>query len=118
MDWPLSADALDINLIKESSFASIFDAATLEALKPAFVTDFERLSVDICLDENTVIEMALDLGEVRTDESSQPICELELELKSGSEQLLLEFSQKLKADHQLTPGNQSKAKRGYALLNS
>lgn len=118
LEWPLSKEALDINLIKESSFATIFDAPTLDALKPAFVTDFQRLSVDIHLEEGTVIEMALDQGDVRTDGTSQPICELELELKSGDEQQLLEFSKKLKADHQLTPGNQSKAKRGYALLNN
>lgn len=117
LEWTLDQNAMNLDHIRNSDFANIFSETILASIKPVFVTDFQRLSVDIHLDDETVVEMALDQGHVKSDNASEPICELELELKSGNEAALLAFSNQLKTRHGLKPGDLSKAKRGYALLN-
>src|SRR5690606_27645162 len=65
----------------------------------------------------TVIEAALDLGEVKAGKLREEICELELELRQGEPAALLELAAELAASLPLTPSDISKAERGYRLLN-
>lgn len=110
-------------------FAALVDdaalATTLSALAtrlvPVFATDFERLSWHINVPDGAV-EVALDRGAILARrygrEASTPICELELELKSGNERALQTLAAQLQALVDLTPANESKAARGYALFHS
>ncbi|HZW24821.1 MAG TPA: CHAD domain-containing protein [Gallionella sp.] len=60
-------------------------------LRPVFVTDFTRTTR--LLDwHGSRIEVCLDHGEIRTEQHSLPICELELELKSGESRSLFELA--------------------------
>ncbi|MDP2144360.1 MAG: CHAD domain-containing protein [Gallionella sp.] len=60
-------------------------------LRPVFVTDFMRTTR--LLDwQGARIEVCLDHGEIRTEQRSLPICELELELKSGDTSSLFELA--------------------------
>jgi triphosphatase len=64
------------------------------------------------------IELAIDQGEIiagKNGKTREAICELELELKSGSVDDLFELALELVSRHPLTLSNRSKAERGDAL---
>ncbi|WP_016832524.1 CYTH domain-containing protein [Herbaspirillum lusitanum] len=87
-------------------------AAQLEAV---FATSFRRTAWQLRLPQGTEVELALDQGVVEADGRTLPICEIELELKSGQTDELLAFSQALRQAIALAPSNVSKAQRGFAL---
>ncbi|MGD9108270.1 MAG: CYTH domain-containing protein [Gammaproteobacteria bacterium] len=88
----------------------------INQLKPIFTTNFERKIWLIKLEDKTIIELALDQGQIKADDKTLPICEIELELKQGELESMLQFAQKLQQDIKLTPEKVSKAERGYELL--
>jgi inorganic triphosphatase YgiF len=62
------------------------------------------------------IELALDQGEVSGGDQKRPICEVELELKSGSPATLFSLARELSAAAPLYLAFDSKAARGQALV--
>lgn len=87
----------------------------MQQLQPVFTTDFERTTWMLQLPQQTVVELALDQGVVSAGQARAEISEIELELKSGQLQVLLDFAQTLKQLLSLQPSNISKAQRGFAL---
>jgi inorganic triphosphatase YgiF len=65
---------------------------------------------------DAVIELALDQGEVSGGEQKSPICEVELELKSGPPSALFALARELSAAAPLYLTFDSKAARGHALV--
>lgn len=103
----------DLTRIDEPVLLEIF-AGIRDKLQPAFVTEFSRVSrvVDF---EGATIEFCLDRGEVVANERTLPICEVELELQSGSPAKLFALALALMETISLRIENISKAERGYAL---
>lgn len=64
-----------------------------------------------------MIEAALDLGKVIVGKQHEEICELELELREGPAEALLELAAELAASLPMMPCDISKAERGYRLLD-
>jgi inorganic triphosphatase YgiF len=62
------------------------------------------------------IELALDRGRITGNEADEAICELELELKSGTPDALHAYAASLAARHELRLLPQSKSGRGYLLV--
>jgi inorganic triphosphatase YgiF len=87
----------------------------LEQIEALFVTDFMRTTWLIAID-GSEIEVALDQGDVKTPTASRPLSEVELELKSGSAEKLFSVALTLQEALPLLVENQSKAARGYALV--
>lgn len=88
------------------------------ALRPIFITEFTRSRRILEFPSGEVVEFALDRGEVRTDDDRLPICEMELELKSGGDPArLFEFALGLQEAIPLKLENVSKAERGYRLVS-
>jgi len=87
-------------------------------LRPLFVTDVTRLAVEIEPSPATRIEAAIDDGEIRTLGATrvEPICEVELELKSGNVGALYDLALQLLKVAPLRPETRSKAERGYRLM--
>lgn len=85
-----------------------------DSLKCLFNTDFHRQCWHVSWN-NSLIEVALDVGSIYVDEFNEPICELELELISGTSESLITLAEYLLAKVPLRFGQSSKAKRGYAL---
>lgn len=124
-EWegPTTPGALD--------FAALVDAAALAAqlmawrtdLQPLFRTDFERQRW-VITHADASIEVALDQGEVSVPGTAlrAPILELELELLSGSDTVLLLVAEVLRQSPAgpllLAPSDTSKAQRGMALWRS
>lgn len=87
----------------------------LHGLRPQFSTDFDRHQWQLEQD-GSAIELVLDQGWVVAGQHKQAICELELELKSGSVAALWRLAEQLACQLVLMPFDLSKAQRGQALL--
>jgi len=72
-----------------------------------------RLRVDT---GKSIIELAIDTGDIITSNGSQPICELEIELFSGDKEDVISIGKALAERYGLTPLNQSKYARGLKLI--
>jgi triphosphatase len=87
-------------------------------LLPVFRTDFERTLRSVRF-QGALIEVALDEGSVRAGRRSEPIREVELELREGSIAAIFELALDLIGHGRqalaLRPAVESKAMRGYRL---
>ncbi|MEY8246886.1 MAG: CYTH domain-containing protein [Bermanella sp.] len=92
-----------------------FDDAIKQAIKPLFKTDFQRHVWHVQV-ANSHVELVMDQGLICAHDHNSPICEIELELKSGDAADLFTLALQLAARYPLVPCDISKAERGYALL--
>jgi inorganic triphosphatase YgiF len=65
--------------------------------------------------DGTTIELILDVGEIVAGDRSEPVCEIELELKRGSRAALFSFAQEIGREITLRMGVMSKSERGQML---
>ena len=86
-----------------------------ESLLPLFSTVFRRYAMDVTMPDNSEINVAVDRGAIVCGEKSEPICEIELELKSGDVTSLLKLGDALSRRYPLILENQSKYGRGLLL---
>lgn len=84
-------------------------------LAAVFETRFSRTTWLVGGRGGAAIEVALDVGEVRAGRRSQPICEIELELKAGQPDALFALAQGWARRFGCTPLDVSKAERGVRL---
>lgn len=96
--WPLDADL----------------AATQAQLSCVFHTDFYRRAWHIQVD-GSLVEVALDTGEITANGKQEALCELEFELLSGDTQTLLKLASQVASVVPVRLGKASKAQRGYRL---
>ncbi len=85
-----------------------------EGLYPLCAARFTRQRKTLSLPEFTA-ELALDRGVLLGAGREMPLCELELELISGSEAALVEYAKNLATQHGLKPEPDSKFRRAMAL---
>ncbi|WP_321899646.1 CYTH domain-containing protein [Paraburkholderia heleia] len=121
-EMPVAGEALEIDrLLHECDEAGVSTALSDAAanLIPLFRTDFTRTLWTLEVD-GARVEAAIDQGEVTAEVNGEtrrtPICEIELELKSGDEAALHSLAAQLaQALPGLAPDDVSKAQRGYKL---
>ncbi|QUJ67869.1 inorganic triphosphatase [Photobacterium sp. GJ3] len=112
----LNGSQPDLSLHPADAWPEHFDIASISSqIAPLFSTDFERQQWLIAMPDGSQIELAFDQGEVRAGERSEPICEVELELKSGQTDALFTLARDLCDEGGMRLGNLSKAARGYRL---
>lgn len=100
----------------EAQNAKSLNISALQAqLQSLFSTNFTRTVWLITLANNTVVELVFDLGTIASNGESCAICEIELELVSGSADSLFNLAELLAQQLPMRPGIKSKAARGYAL---
>lgn len=117
-EWeaPVAHGIPDFSKLTDPALVRLFASADLrQRLHPIFVTEFRRTIWLLQTEAGDQIEMALDQGEIRAEQRSAPICEVELELKAGNPAALYELALALQQAAPLCPENASKAERGYAL---
>jgi len=124
-EMPIKGNALEIDAL----LAECDDEPSKQALQnardeliPLFTTNFSRTLWHVSID-GADIEAAIDQGEVLAEVNGEtrraPICEIELELKSGNADALHALSAELaKAISGLRPDDVSKAQRGYRLRDA
>src|SRR5574340_519398 len=91
--------------------------ALREQVGPVFETRFTRTAWLIKGKGGAQIEVALDVGAVASGERSQPICEIELELKAGQPDALFALALEWAGTFDCLPFDVSKAERGVQLAH-
>ncbi len=117
-EWeaPVDGPALESGALDAKAWARIDpDGSVFDTLGPCFITAFTRTIWMVRSRGGSLVEVALDIGSVTSGERSAPICELELELKSGPVSALFDIAQKIAGSVAVLPLAMSKAQRGYAL---
>lgn len=94
---------------------SLIPRPLLKQLAPMFETRFTRTAWLLRTRSGAKIEVALDIGEIRAGADTRPLCEVELELKSGRPEALLDWALTLTKQINLLPLDLSKAERGIQL---
>lgn len=84
-------------------------------LAPQFITDIERSTFPLKLGD-TAVELAVDVGEIKTAKGNLLVCEAELELKSGTLDRVYKMVRELHKSVPFTLEPLSKAERGFALM--
>lgn len=111
----IDSDQLDLARFPADIWPEGWVIETLQAeLQPLFRTDFTREKWVITYGESE-IELAVDQGTISAGELSEPLHEIELELKKGNQADLLALAAELAQIGGLRQGNLSKAARGYHL---
>jgi inorganic triphosphatase YgiF len=119
-EWPCAGNALDVARLGEGEVGTIIPPDAIMRLRPIFRTEVTRTTYRIQM-AGCDIELALDRGAIIAGDAETPLCELELELKSGAARGggLASLYQVALTLHRAAPlmiGTQSKADRGYALI--
>ena len=113
-EMPVAGDVPDWTRFPPEALAWVPEALR-DALVPVFETRFHRTAWQLKGKGGAVIEVALDVGEVRAGERSQPICEIELELKAGQPDALFALALEWATAFDYLPFDISKAERGVRL---
>ncbi|HYQ49775.1 MAG TPA: CYTH domain-containing protein, partial [Pseudomonas sp.] len=118
-EWHLDKVKLDLKKLDATCWPEQLAELDKKTIKPLFTTDFTREYAEIAWGRGkskVVIEAALDQGFVIAGKRKEEICELELELREGEPEALLELAAELAASLPLMPCDISKAERGYRLM--
>lgn len=104
----------------EESVRQLFENAGIasvpfDALIPVCGARFTRLAKSIELPDCTV-ELALDEGILFGGDTEMPLCEVEVELKSGEQDAVVRWAAALANLYGLQPESRSKFKRALSLL--
>jgi len=98
--------------------AKVDKAAASGGLVPMVETDIRRTSKKLKAPDGSLIQLDLDVGEIRTPNASEPVRELELELIGGHEGALHDLALGFLGDGiKLSLSLESKAHRGQRLLD-
>jgi inorganic triphosphatase YgiF len=117
-DWEktLQNNVLSMEALEGTPWSEIDPTGNLfKSLAPCFITRFERTSWLVHAKDHSVVEVALDIGQIESSDRYAPICELELELKEGEPSSLFDLAQSITAHVAVVPASLRKAERGYAL---
>ncbi len=87
-----------------------------KSLVPVLHTEITRTLRMLEPAPGVLIEAAIDRGVIRSGRRRAPVCEIELELKSGPVSALFELAQQLAQAVPLALEHRSKAERGYELF--
>ena len=117
-EWSCEArtieEALE-SLVRQGAPAELLELTCGKALEMVCAARFTRRAADLVFADGTVCELAGDIGELWGGILREPICELELELKSGSEGTACAFTEELMDRFELKEEPRSKFARAAAL---
>jgi triphosphatase len=106
--------ALDDAALARTPLKKLLETEEAGPLKLQVRSRFRRTTW-LVTHRGSVIEVVLDEGKVTAGKAESPLCELELELKSGKPRALFSLAGEIGAALPLRLGVLSKAERGYAL---
>lgn len=116
-NWPINSADLDVTLLQQTEIKGHLPAnLTITELRSIFSTNFQRYTW-LFRQNDTLIEVAVDNGQVQAGQLSRPLCECELELIEGDVAVLWQLAQILGEQAPLWISDVSKAERGYLLAN-
>lgn len=115
-EWESKVDEFepDPKAIGKTPLSQLVQPGQLRRLKPVCRSDIERSTRLVDVKDGT-IELSHDLGLIEGGEASEPINEIELELREGNLVSLFSTARKLIGQVPLKIGVMSKSERGFAL---
>jgi triphosphatase len=111
----IEGDQPDLASVKDTALGRILTDDVRKALKPVFETRIERTAYHLGGDGADIV-MAIDEGQILSSNSSQPVSEIELELKQGRPADLFKVARDIL---NIVPARlefKSKPERGYELV--
>ena len=108
--------ALLARQIEQAALSQALADAEASQLVPIFRNHTRRTTWALRWPDGDEVECALDAGRIESGSGNTEIAELELEIKHGSSAHLFELALALHADIPLRMSNDSKAARGFAML--
>ena len=114
-EWPVKSDRLETDHLAEVPGLPPLLHGDAASLSPLFRTEVERRQRILVPAPGVEVEMALDDGVVVAGNHSEPLSELELELKKGSDEALFRLGLDFLQAAPLSLLVESKAERGYHL---
>ncbi|MEW6133922.1 MAG: CHAD domain-containing protein [Pseudomonadota bacterium] len=115
LESAVSGPAPDLARLPAEAVGALIEKKWRAALVPVYETRFRRSTRNLRAPDGSRVEVALDQGEILAGKRSQPLCEVELELKSGSADALYALAQTFASRVLLLPFDLSKAERGARL---
>ncbi len=114
-EHPVKTRALDFSVIEDPAVREKLTATIGDApLNECFETVMKRTTRQLTRESNGAhIEVAFDTGDILAGAGSQPLAELELELKSGPALAVFEVAKALLKDVPFRFSPHSKAERGF-----
>lgn len=107
----------DLSLLPRHPVSRILQSKKIaESLLPVLRTEITRSLRMLEPAPGVLIEAAIDRGVIRSGRRREPVCEIELELKSGPVSALFDLAQQLAEVVPLALEHRSKAERGYVLF--
>lgn len=115
-EWELPWDRIETAIPELCKLGAPADLLplTAEGVIPVCGARFHRIAKTLVLPDAT-LELALDRGTLHGGGKTLPLCEVEVELKSGSPEACVAFARQLAAAFHLTPEQHSKFRRALAL---
>ncbi len=117
-EWPVTNGAPDVGKLTGVAELAALAENIADRLEPVIVTDVWRTRRLLELDNGTEAEASLDIGSIVSGDKSEPVCEMELELKHGPMAPLYRIAIRLAATTPMWISAQSKAARGWSLRNA
>ena len=114
-EWRIGQNKPDISLLAKTRVLAKAATAVKDRLEPVFVTDVQRTTRLLRLDDGTVVEAAIDAGNIEAGPVREPVSELELELKSGCIGPVYRLAAGLQVVAPFWISTESKAARGWHL---
>ena len=115
-EWEVECGSIEDAIPELCKLSSLSDLAALTAtgVSPVCGARFTRLACHIAI-EQAEVELALDQGILFGGGRETPLAEVEVELKSGSEEAACHFAQDLASRFDLIPEEKSKFRRALDL---
>lgn len=113
-EWDVGREGLNLQALEDTPFATVLNRAGPD-LKPIFTTRMRRTR-RLIHESDGDVEAALDRGSIEAGGRATQMCELELELKSGSPRALFDLARRLAESEFLRLSFETKAERGFRLL--
>ena len=115
-EWRVRTPEVDLEAAAETPLRDILTKKVRNRLEPLVKSEVQRTVWSI-MRSGSEVELTLDEGTITGGQNSQPLIELEIELKNGNATSLMEVARELAGQVPLRLGVLSKAERGYALAN-
>src|SRR5437879_4204235 len=114
-EWPVAGERPDLeHLVEVPGLPPPLRSREL-VLTSIFETDVERTVEVVAPADGAKVEVAFDHGAIVSGNNSEPLSELEIELKEGTADSLLKLGLDFLRDAPLALMGESKAERGYRL---
>ena len=113
--WRIGQDEPDVERLAEARELAKVAKQIKGRLEPVFITDIRRTVRLLHLDGNSVVEAVIDIGRIRSGAASEPVSELEFELKGRDLEPMYRLAGQLQMLAPLWISTESKAARGWHL---